>query len=211
MTLRYPIIGDLPSTAIILGQRRQCEHSRNPSRTFKFEGVEEVLDAIREAEPDHEFLPRGGNFEPINLGKTPVSDLHRVKAVTWVGSKGYLVAVPVENILFMEGNQWNFGHAAGLLEGIRDGSNRILEAPAGRVYRVDAREVKMSQKYERDGELSSQLGMTEPWTKEEMGQYHAQLLDGNHRAAAAILAGDPYVYVYVGENTRENVRKKDFE
>jgi hypothetical protein len=131
--------------------------------------------------------------------------------VTWIGTKGYLVAIPVSNVLFMEGNQWYPEHGAALLEGIRDGSNRILEVPGARVYRIMASDVKQSEKYEKAGELSYQLGMTSPWTKGDIGSYYAQLLDGNHRAAAAILAGDQYIYVYVGENTRENVRKKDFE
>jgi hypothetical protein len=178
--------------------------------SFRFEGTEEVLDAIRAAEPDYEFLPRGGNFEKSRPER--VSDLHPVRAVTWLGTKGYLVAIPVDNINFMEGNIWNFEHAAGLLEGIRDGSNRVLRAPAARVYRVKAYDVKQSQKFARDGELSYQMGMVEPWTKADMGQYHAQLLDGNHRAAAAMIAGDSFVYVFVGDNnTRENVYKKDFE
>ena len=47
-------------------------------------------------------------------------------------------------------------------------------------------------------------------TRTEQGEYYAQLLDGNHRAAAALLAGEPYIYVYVGENYRANVRKKDY-
>jgi hypothetical protein len=164
-----------------------------------------VLESVGDAEPTHEFI------EAPDRNKWRPSDLHPVRNVTWLGSKGYLVAIPVENIQFMEGNQWNFGHAAALLEGIRDGTNHVLQVPAARVYRVDAREVKMSQKYERAGELSYQLSMVKPWTKAEMGQYHAQLLDGNHRAAAAILAGEPYVYVYVAENSRENVYKKDLE
>lgn len=216
MSVRYPRVGDLDLGTHQL--RPNPRHGNPPAwgRAFyKFEGTEDVLDAIRDAEPDHEFLPAGGNFEalssPSELRKVRVRDLHQVRAVTWVGTKGYLVAIPAKNILFMEGNAWNFGHAAGLLEGIRDGSNDILQAPAGRVYRVTAERRKESERYEKDGELSYQLGMVEPWTKEEQGEYYAQLLDGNHRAAAAILAGDPYVYVYVAENTRENVLKKDFE
>ena len=177
--------------------------------SFKFEGTEEVLDAIREAEPDHEFLPAGGNFAPARPERP--SDIHRGRSVTWLGTKGYLLAIPAKNINFMEGNTWGFGHAAGLLEGILDGSNRILEAPAARVWRVRSADVKQTQKFDADDELSYQVGMTEPWTREEIGEYHAQLLDGNHRAAAAMLAGDPFIYVYVAENSRENVYKKDFE
>jgi hypothetical protein len=172
---------------------------------YKFEGTAEILEAIRDADPTYDFIsPR----EPSSYRP---SEIHQGRSVTWLGSKGYLLPIPAKNILFMEGNTWNFGHGAALFEGIRDGSNHVLEAPAARVYRVTASHIKQSEKYERDGELSYQLGMTEPWTKAERGEYYAQLLDGNHRAAAAMLNGDPYIYVYVGENTRENVYKKDFE
>ncbi len=172
--------------------------------TYKFEGVEDVLEAIREADADFE------NVSPPDRGYR-VCDIHSVNKVTWIGSKGYVVRIPVKNVLFMEGNMWGFGHAKALLEGILDQSNYILEVPSARVYRVTAERRKESEKYERSGELSYQLGMTEPWTRDEQGEYYAQLLDGNHRAAAAMLAGEPYIYVYVGENTRENVYKKDLE
>ena len=181
------------------------------SREFKFESTQPVLDAIESAEPSHEFLPAGGNFEPVDPERFSGDPLYRVRKVTWVASEGYLVRIPVENILFMEGNQWGFEHAAGLLEGILDGSNTMLEAPAGRVHRITAADVKQTEKYEKAGELSYQMSMTSPWTKADIGSYYAQLVDGNHRAAAAILAGEPYIYVYVAENSRENVRKKDFE
>ncbi len=174
-----------------------------PRRTFKFEGTQEILEAIEEAEPSYEYV------SPPNRSQWRPRDLHQAGQVTWLGTKGYLVEIPVENILFMEGNQWYPGHAKALLDGILDESNHVLQAPAGRVYRVTAREVKMSQKYDKDNELSYQLGMAEPWTKAEMGEYYAQLIDGNHRAAAAILAGDRSIFVYVTENSRENVYKKD--
>lgn len=172
-------------------------------RDYKFEGTEEILDAIRDAEPTRGYVFAPPPYRP--------SDIHQAGRVTWIGTKGYLVAIPVENVNFMEGNMWYPGHAAALLENIENGANHILEVPSGRVYRVTAKDVKQSEKFERDGELSYQLGMTSPWTRDDIGSYHAQLLDGNHRAAAAMLAGDQYIYVYVGENYRENVYKKDFE
>lgn len=173
--------------------------------TYKFEETDAVLEAVRDAEPDYEFI------SPKDPSSYSPSEIHRVRRVTWIGNKGYLVAIPAKNVMFMEGNQWNLGLAAALLEGIRDGSNHVLDVPGARVYRVTAKHVRQSAKYEREGELSYQLGMTEPWTRAEQGEYYAQLLDGNHRAAAALLAGEPFIYVYVGENTRENVYKKDFE
>lgn len=173
-------------------------------QSYKFVETEGVIDAVRAAEPTYDFV---GDVDRTY----PPSSIHQGRKVTWIGSKGYLVSVPAKNVLFMEGNQWNLGHAAALVERIRSGEGDILAVPAGRIYRITAREIAMSEKYERQGELEYQLGMTEPWTKAERGEYYAQLLDGNHRAAAALVVGEPYIYVYVAENTRENVYKKDFE
>lgn len=183
---------------------------RRNSAGYKFSGTQEVLEAILEADPDDtdpEYLP---DYEAIvDKARRYPSSFHQERHVTWIGTKGYLVRVPVENICFMEGNQWYFAHAAALLQQIKSGENHYFEAPAGRIYRVSAKDVKQSEKYEADGELDYQLGMVEPWTKADIGEYWAQLLDGNHRAAAAILAGDAYVDVYIGENYRDNVLKKD--
>jgi hypothetical protein len=169
---------------------------------YKFEGTAEILDMIRDAEPTYGYV----DSPPSNEAEYPV------RAVTWTtNSPGYLVRIPAKNVLFMEGNNWYPGHAAALLEKIQNGENDVLRVPPARVYRVTASRVKESEKYDRANELSYQLNMTEPWTRAEQGEYYAQLLDGNHRAAAAILAGDQDIYVYVSENTRENVYKKDLE
>ena len=88
------------------------------ARDYKFEGTEGILDAIREAEPTYGFI----NHERPER----VSDLHPVRRVTWLGTKGYLVEIPVENVNFMEGNMWFPGHAAALLEEIENGTNHVL-------------------------------------------------------------------------------------
>lgn len=167
---------------------------------FKFMGVDEILDVIEGADPSYEYV------DPVDRDR--FSSVHHGRKVVWV-TDGYVVDIPVKNILFMEGNLWYPEHAAALLKSIENGDNNVLQVPAARVYRVMAKDVKQTAKYERDGELDYQLSMTEPWTKAEQGEYYAQLLDGNHRAAAAILAGEHTIPVYISENTRENVRKKD--
>lgn len=134
---------------------------------------------------------------------------HRVDWVSWPVRK--LVKIPASNILFMEGNTWDFAHASALYDAIRHGDAPPLDVPAGRIYRIDASEVKLSQKYEAAGELEYQMGMTEPWDKSDIGSYYAQLLDGNHRALAALAAGEPYIWVYCAENSLPNVRKKDLK
>lgn len=177
---------------------------------YKFSGTEEILDVIREADPDDadpDYLP--DHEAIVAKARRYPSSFHRERHVTWIGTKGYLVRIPVENICFMEGNQWYPAHAAALLRQIESGENYYFEVPAGRIYRVSAKDVAQSEKYEAEGELEDQLGMVEPWTKADVGSYWAQLLDGNHRAAAAMLAGDAYVDVYIGENYKDNVLKKD--
>ena len=172
---------------------------------FKYEGTEELVNLIQsgEIEPTYGYLeiltPRDFDYDEIN----------RDRPVSWIGNH-YLVDIPVENIHFMEGNQWYLGHAAAIYEGIEEGRIKYLHPPAARVYRVTAADIKMSQKYEREGELEYQMGMVEPWERENLREYEAQLLDGNHRALAAIAAGASTITVYVGDNYRDNIYKKDW-
>lgn len=172
---------------------------------FKFEGTRELVWAIQSGEIE----PTYGYLDILERDDFDHRELNRDSPVSWIGNH-YLLDIPVENIHFMEGNIWYLGHAAALYEGIEDGRIKYLEPPAARVYRVDASDIKMSQKFERDGELEYQMGMVEPWGKEDLREYNAQLLDGNHRALAAIAAGASTVTVYVGENYRDNVYKKDW-
>ena len=170
----------------------------------KFIETEDILAAIQDAEPSY------AHVQPVDPDAWQDEDLYRVRRVIWAGHAGLLVKIPAKNVLFMVGNQWNFSHAAALWERIMDEGPVVMEVPPARVYRVTAKDVQRTAKYARDGELEDQMGMVEPWTRAEQGEYYAQLLDGNHRAAAALLAGEPYIYVYVGKNYRENVRKKDY-
>lgn len=171
--------------------------------TSKFVGTDSILEAIMDAEPDDTYVSSAA----MNLPKT---FYRSVGSVVWQGARGYLVTVAVENVIFMEGNQWNFGHARALYDGIMNDTNATLDAPAGRVYRIKASDVKTSEKYDKENELEYQMSMETPWKRSDIGEYWVQLLDGNHRAAAAMLAGDSAICVYVGENYRANVYKKDF-
>jgi hypothetical protein len=154
-------------------------------------------------EPTYDYL------NILTPGDFDYDEINRDRPVSWIGYH-YLVDIPVENIDFMEGNIWYFGHAAAILEGIEDGRIKYLQPPVARVYRVTASDIKSTQKYERDGELEYQVGMTEPWDKYDLRTYHAQLLDGNHRALAAIAAGADTITVYVSPNYRDQVYKKDW-
>lgn len=176
-------------------------------RTSVFIGHDDIVGAVRNAEPNAE------NFDPDDDLKdyrehSKFVKLYRGRKVQWVGTVGKMVKIPASNVLFMEGNLWNFEHASAIYQRILHGDAR-LRAPAGRVHRVDAAAVAQAKKYAAAGELEYQLGMERPWTKADIGTYYAQLVDGNHRASAAIAAGEPFIWVYVGEDSLPNVRKKN--
>jgi hypothetical protein len=174
-------------------------------RDFKFEGTEELVDLIRYGDIE----PTYGYLEILTPRDFDYDDINRDRPVSWIGNH-YLVDIPVENIHFMEGNIWYLGHAAAIYEGIKEGRIKYLYPPAARVHRITASDIKQTQKYERDGELEYQMSMTSPWDKYDLRTYHAQLLDGNHRALAAIAAGADTITVYVSENYRDEVYKKDW-
>jgi len=174
---------------------------RNP-RGFHsaFDGVEGVVEAVEDAYPDE---------SRVDLDAREDDDPLVGHTARWSrGGGAYIVEVDAERIQFTEGNPWYPEHAAGVAKAMRDGIP--FELPAARVYRITAKDVKDSAKAEKDGKLLYEYGMVRPWTKADIGQYYAQLLDGNHRAAAAMAIGESSIPVHVGPNYRDAVRKKDW-
>jgi hypothetical protein len=101
-------------------------------------------------------------------------------------------------------------HAAALLD---EAANRdvVFEVPAARFYRIDADDVARTSRYEEEDELSYQVGMEKPWDEyDDEGTFYVQLVDGNHRAAAAMLMGEEVIPVTVGENYREDVLEEEW-
>ncbi len=174
---------------------------------FKFTGTAEIIDQVRELETDLEF----DVSDDMNERRVRYNKVYCGRNVCWLANKGKMVKIQRANINFIEGNQWNMEHAASIYRYLLGNGEEPLRSPAGRIHRVTAADVKMSEKFEADGELEYQLGMTEPWTKEDIGEYEAQLIDGNHRAAAALALGEPYIWVYCAENSLGDVLKKDLE
>lgn len=166
----------------------------------KFANVDYMLEVISMSDPTWDYVGPPDTHMVQMISDPPV---------TWtVGHYG--IWVKTENVLFMEGNLWYPGHAAALVEGLREGTNPILNAPAARVYKVSAHDVESSQEDYARGELEYNQGLVEPWTEDDIGDYYAQLVDGNHRAAAAMVMGKERIVVTVGENYRENVEKEDW-
>lgn len=130
--------------------------------------------------------------------------------VDWRVDSNYVVWVPSDQIMFMEGNSWNFGHARALYDLIRSRERPTFDLPACRLYRIDRSRVEGTRRaYEQD-ELDYQYGMEKPWEKRHVGSFFVQLLDGNHRALAAIAAGEERIPVIVGENYREDVKRSEW-
>ena len=162
--------------------------------SFFIEG-DEIVDVISREDPDMRHVECG---ERSNI---------QGRNVSWYAESPYVVWIDAEKILFMDGNLWRASHAAGIAQGMRDGCS--FEPPAGRVHRLDAAAVKSTQDAAKRGDLEGH-NMVRPYTKRDIGTYYAQLIDGNHRAAAAMVLGESRIPVYVGENYRSEIRKKDW-
>lgn len=171
---------------------------------FKFIATASIVDAILRTPPS--------TFDPFDDAGERRRNYDRVycgRNVCWASSKGKMVRVPAANVNFMEGNQWNWAYAAAIYQYLTSRSDEPLRSPAGRIHRITSAYVKMTERFEAAGELEYQVGMTEPWARVDVGTYTAQLVDGNHRAAAALALGEPYLWVYIGENSLDEVLKKD--
>ena len=177
-----------------------------------FTGTADILESIESSS--------GPPFDPSDEDERDErwrSVIHGSRTV-WAAKPHHMVQVEASKILFMEGNLWNFEHAAAILQFIKDGQPSMseelhnpqpLRLPAGRIHRITAADVKSTQRDAREGTLEYQHGMTKPWERSDIGSYYAQLVDGNHRASAAMLSGESWMPVYVAENSMGDVRKKD--
>ena len=169
----------------------------------RFIGQEELLSYIEETEPEYDYVSVPGEDEQFAY-------MIEEEPVTWLATGRYVLDVPVSNIQFMGENLWYLELAAALLEGIREGEIDRLQCPAGRAHRISKSDYEGSQEDWRNGELEEQLLMVRPWDKKDIGSYKIVLTDGNHRALAAMAAGAKSIPVYVSENYRNNVLKKDW-
>lgn len=184
----------------ILSWKEVRRLERNPRHRWHFEGVDGLIAAMRDAEPNYAHALAGDPHVPAFVGDR----------VRWLKDSSYVVEVPVEKVLFMEGNIWNFNHAAALKEMIKSGERPTFGLPAARFYRIDKSTVKATQREYKEDELSYQRGMEEPWDDEDAGTFYVQLLNGNHRALAAMAAGESTIFVTVGEDYRDNVREEEW-
>ena len=167
---------------------------------WHFQGIELLLDALDQSEPDFQYVDAYESSGPVVVGRR----------VGWRLDSDYIVEVPVERVLFMEGNIWNLPHAAALKELIDTGEAAPFRVPAARLYRIDKSRVSDTQAHYEEGDLEYQWGMDEPWDEDDEGAFFVQLVDGNHRALAAMGAGEPTLFVTVGPNFRADVHEDEW-
>lgn len=172
-----------------------------PSGGSYFVGADGIVEAVRDAEPDDSHV---GIRDDLDAGMQSA----RVGPVEWAFDSEYVLEIPAEKVLFMEGNLWDHEHAAAVASAMAHGE--AFKIPPARVYRIDREKVRATRRYAKAGELEYQYNMTRPWSEKDVGTYYAQLLDGNHRAAAALSLGARSILVHVGQNHRDDVRKKDY-
>ncbi len=168
--------------------------AKNPwASDWKFEGVGGLIEQLEEAEPDATH---------VSLTSEPGEYIgHKV---SWREGE-FVVEVPVEHVAFTEGNQWNFHHAAALNRLIGQGERPVFDLPSARLWRITQEDVDESRAFYENDELGYQLLMEQPWEDSDAGTFHVLLLDGNHRALAAMAAGESSIFVTVGPNYREDV------
>jgi len=139
--------------------------------------------------------PSDAYYDPVDETKVDEEDIYHGYKVRWVGTPGYMIRIPASRVFPMPENMWFPNQMARYSQAIDDGD--LLEAPAARIHVIDQGSIMGSLEQVEEGELEY------PFDETDLGLPYAVLLDGNHRAFAAILSGEPYIWVYVGENYRE--------
>jgi hypothetical protein len=182
----------------------------NRGNDWHFEGVDSLIDAAREAEPDFQYVDRDA-LEDHDGEIAWGGDAWHGHRVGWRLDNAYaVVEVPVEKVQFMEGNAWNFSHAAALLDMVNTGGKPVFDLPAARLYRISEEDVVNTQREYDEDELAYERGMDEPWKPRDAGTFYVQLLNGNHRALAAMAANESSIFVTVGPNYRDDVREDEW-
>lgn len=143
-------------------------------------------------------VARDKYYDPVDPDSVDEEDIYHGRRVKWVGTPGLMMRVPVSRVLPMPENMWFPNQLARYVQAIDDGD--LLEPPAARVHIIDESTIQDSEERAEEGELEY------PFDESDLGQPYVVLLDGNHRAFAAILSGEPFIWVYVGENYRETAK-----
>lgn len=127
------------------------------------------------------------------------------KRVRWIGEPGVMMKIPSAYVLPTMENTFYARHFAALYQQIANGERRYIEAPPARINTVTPIDVRETHEAVRDHRLD-ELWMTRPWERWNLGHTYVRLQNGNHHTFAAILAGEPHVWVYVLPNYRDEFR-----
>lgn len=152
-----------------------------------------------------ELLQQGKAEKGQRRHRTPkeareLGEIYPGKRARWVGVPGNVMKIDADLIMPTIHNKFSADQLAAYYKSVMNGD--LLSTPTARVDIVSELDIEASILDYKDGNLSR------PLRKKDIGKPFAVLTDGNHRAFAAILAGEPYVYVYVLPMGRNLVRDR---
>lgn len=117
----------------------------------------------------------------------------------WLADEGHMVWLTWDQVHAMQGNQFDGGKVAALVEAIKRGG-ATLEPPIASLSIVTKDDVRESQEAAERDELFDSYGTTRPYDEDDIGKITVQLRDGNHRAFAAQIAGEHGLWAYIPDS-----------
>jgi hypothetical protein len=133
----------------------------------------------------------------VEAPKPGSGDVYVGKKVIWLGRAGEMVRVTADELRATPDNLFDLSQLVATATYMKEGG-AVFEAPPARVDGVvDEAFVDDTKSYQADGELFKYAGMTRAFTKGDLGTLVFSLRNGNHRAFAAFLAGEPFVWIWI--------------
>lgn len=165
-----------------------------------------------------------------------LDNIYCEQKVCWIGDKGKMMKVGANYIYAIQDNQFYSDKLKHLTDRILSSGKVYLYAPYGIMSIVDIELVKESLEYEGhgyehrplttgDSELDNFIINKDDYDEEEskemeellseaiknndgdLGKQIVQIRDGNHRAFAAIAAGEEYVWVKMYDNQFQDIKE----
>ena len=137
------------------------------------------------------------SLDPHHL--PPGSAIYPGKYVHWVGKPGAMLQLTPDFILPQMNNQWWPNQLAWAASIVR--THPYLYPPVGRAKLVNKTIINYTWERKADDEFQR------AFTSRDLGKPCVELWDGHHRAFGAILAGEPFLWIYVPVKFRKAVRK----
>jgi hypothetical protein len=147
---------------------------------------DELVDELQHVDPD---------YRDVEIPEADYKCTLSVGGRHWSTQTGHIIKVHVDKIMMKPRRGWHLEHAAGILATMREGKE--FEVPQGIVHKITAGDVSKSAGYEKKGVLGTEMEMSRPWAKSDVGTYAATLIHGNHATLAAMALGEQYIPVAV--------------